>query len=40
MKHKVVIEEDGTINIDADPLTSKLLYIEEFHKMVTDLLMD
>ena len=39
VKHEVVMEEDGTINVDADPLTNKLLEIEDLNKNATELLM-
>ena len=35
VKHEVVLTEDGAIDIDADPLSQKLLDIENMNKWVT-----
>ena len=32
------MEEDGTINVDADPLTNKFLQTEDLNKKSTELL--
>ena len=38
VKHEVLTLEDGTIDVDTDPLATKLLSIEEFNKIETSLL--
>ena len=38
VKHELVMDVDGTINVDADPLSDKLLKIEEMNKEATSLL--
>ena len=38
VKHEVVTLEDGTIDVDADPLATKLLSIEELNKSAISLL--
>ena len=38
VKHEIVVTEDGAIDIDADPLSTKLLQIENQNKRATELL--
>ena len=38
VKHEIVLLEDGTIDIDADPLTEKLIAIERANKEAVDFL--
>jgi len=38
VKHKIVMQEDGTIDVDADPLSVKLLENEGMNKTSTALI--
>jgi len=38
VRHEVVTLPDGTINVDTDPLSTKLVNIEDLNKKATDLL--